>query len=189
MSGSSNHEAFWVIGGAGLAIVAIILWSAREDARRDYEQSRPAAAAPAPSPSGWRTRPITDPMGGAGGQIACTLSTNSIALQWPYGEVRAEVCFRRTARQGFDAMIQIQPDAIIVCHTNNCPIEVRIDEGPIRTYAGADTTSGSSNLAFFENPTRLQRAMAGSNRAKIELTIHDHGPAVFSFATADMPAI
>lgn len=189
MSGTNNGNALWIGGGVSLLVIAAVLWSAREDARKDYESSRPDVGAVSAAGGGWQTRSITDPMGGAGGKIVCTVSTNSLVLPWPYGDIRAELCFRRTERQGFDAMLQVQPDAVVVCHPGRCPITVRVDDGAMRSYDGRDTLGGSSNLVFFENPSRLQRALASSKLVRMELTLLDYGPVVFVFSTANLPPI
>ena len=192
MAGPVSNTRFWLTAAGVAALVGGLLWLAREDGRREYEAERPERAtlsAVGAIPTGWQARVLEDPMTGEQGRVACTASDNSVDLGWPYGLVRANLCIRRTAREGLDGYVRIMPDGIIVCHTNDCGLTLRVDDGPLQTFSAVDAADGSSDIVFVENPRRLQRALTGSTTARVEVELHDFGRAVFRFQTRETPAI
>lgn len=184
---SNAGRSVAIIGAVSAVLIGAVLLTAREHGRRLYIQES-ASTSPTP-PAGWRNKTVADPMSNTPVQLACTFSNNVVELPWPYGKVRAELCFRRSERHGLDAFVEVTPKAIIICRADGCRIGVRSGESAMTPLNGSEPVSGAPNIAFFDSPGRLRRTLHGSHYARIELTFLDYGAAVFWFDTDGGPTI
>lgn len=145
-----------------------------------------AQATPAPAPevnAAWTYGEERDEMRDATRKFAEVESENSVDLQFPYGEQSAFVTLRRDPQHGFDIMFRVR-NGQILCHSfTDGYINAKFDDGPIRKFACAGSSDGTSEVAFIRDNKSFLKALKSSKKAVIEAEFYQNGQVQYVFNT------
>ena len=122
----------------------------------------------------------------AKGKIACTTSTDTVRLGWPYGSQTANLCIRKGPKFGLDAYVALSGDGQIMCSLWNCTVHVRFDKRPAQGFPATRASDGSSNIIFLNRTQRLIDELKKSSVTHVELEFFQAGVQVLTFDTAQL---
>lgn len=145
-----------------------------------------AAKTPEEPASEWTYSTEKDEMRGAESRFAQLEASNTINLDFPYGEQRGRILVRQSPRFGFDVLVGV-PSGQIMCNSyTNSHINVKFDDGPIQRYGCNDASDGSSNMVFIEGAKGFLTKLKQSKRAVVEAEFFQNGLQQMTFTTANL---
>lgn len=148
-------------------------------------QEEPAAEAKEPE-SEWTYSTEKDEMRGAESRFAELDATNTINLDFPYGEQRGRIVVRQSAQFGFDIMVGV-PSGQIMCNSfSNSHVNVKFDDGPIQRYGCTDASDGTSNMIFIQGAKGFLSRLKKSKKAVVEAEFFHNGMQQMTFNTANL---
>lgn len=149
----------------------------------------PAAAATpkaAERESEWDYSTEKDEMRGTETRYAQVKATNTIDLDFPYGEQRGSILVRQSPKFGFDILAGV-PSGQIMCNSYaNSHISVKFDDGPIQRFGCTDASDGTNNMIFIQGAKGFLRQLKKSKRAVIEAEFFQNGMQQMTFNTANL---
>lgn len=130
----------------------------------------------------WSYSSRQDEMSGKGVRSAKVTSTNSFNFDFPYsGRQRAELLIRRHPRWGNDVVLSIEKGQIL-CHSySSCPVRVRFDDEPAKTYTGTEPADNSSDTVFIPGYKAFTSKLAKAKRVRIEFNVYQEGSVMAEF--------
>jgi hypothetical protein len=139
-----------------------------------------------PSATGnWDYSSDTDQMTGKAVDLACTTAKNTLQFQFPYsGGSSAQLCFRNKAGRKV-AYVTVDKGQF-VCGLETCPMQVKFDEGPMRTFYGLEAEGGSTNIIFFDGYSGILAATRKAQHLKIQALFYQEGKQVMEFDVAGL---
>jgi hypothetical protein len=144
------------------------------------------ASAPADAPTtAWKYHTESDNMGRTK-TFACTTSTNEITQSFPYHDSSAELCLRRSSKDGLDAYVQLDGNGQILCGIESCSIPIKFDGGAIQRFPGVGAADNSSDVIFINSTSRFISTLRRSKRTVIELRLYQNGDQDVVFDTAGL---
>lgn len=162
------------------------------------EAAKSNAGTPAETPSSATTGDIEDQEGewsyssekdqmrGEETRYAELQATNTISLDFPYGEQRGRILVRQSPKFGFDILVGV-PSGQIMCHAySNAHVNVKFDDGPIERYACSDASDGTSNMVFIQGAKGFLAKLKKSRKAIIEAEFFQNGMQQMTFKTANL---
>lgn len=181
---------------AGIGFTAVACGPSADEALERAERSEAEAAdaladvgialdPPAPS-SPWTYRTERDELTGQDVSFACTLSTNTIRLNFPYDSQQLSLCLRRHPRYGRDAIIQLPRGGQFVCRIRGCTVQVRMGDGTPSGYTVLEAADGSSDTLFISNYSRFLRGVRGASEVAIAADYYRNGNQTAVFNTANL---
>ncbi|MFC7379062.1 hypothetical protein [Brevundimonas sp. GCM10030266] len=202
VTSSKSNEAKWIIGGAVVFVVVVGLLllgtsdngptpqtsTAHTAPSGDVEIVEPEPKASAEPPSPWVYTRDVDPMDDSVTELACVTSTNEAQLGWPYGNLGARLCIRKTKKWGTDIFIAMNGDAQILCRSyDECRIPTRFGEADPVRYRGTDSADGSSHIAFIADGSvgGFIERLKDADTTRVSLTFYQAGDQVMEFNTRD----
>lgn len=136
--------------------------------------------------SAWSYSTDKDEMRGSETKYAQLDGTNTINLDFPYGEQRGKILVRQSAQFGFDILFGVESGQIL-CHSyQNSYISVKFDNGPIKRYGCTDASDGTSNMVFLKDPKGFLSKLKASKKAIIEAEFFQNGVQQLTFDTAGL---
>jgi|GEM_PF-846127 len=139
---------------------------------------------PPPPPSPWDYSSRGDEMSDTSIHHACTVSTNSINLEWPYGPQSVSLCVRQHPRWGQDVIVRLARGGQFICRSYaNCIVRVRFDEAAASGYSANEPADGSSDTIFIANDARFIANLKRSSRVIIEAEFYQSGAQQMTFNT------
>jgi TonB family protein len=139
--------------------------------------------------SSWSYTEDKDEMTDRVTRTACVVSTNQVMLDWPYGNVRAELCLRNSPRFGRDAYVRLLGDGQVLCRSyDGCTVSVRFDDKTAQRYSAVTASDGSSNIFFITNRSRLEGGLLGANLTRVAAEFYQAGVQTMEFDTAGLQA-
>jgi hypothetical protein len=141
------------------------------------------APPPALPTSPWTYSDNTDPMTSKVTKFACTTSTNEVQLTFPYHNVTAQLCIRKSARRGLDAYVQLNGDGQMLCDIEGCSLPIRFDSLPARRFPALESSDHSSNILFITRTASLVASLKKSTKATIEISFYQAGSQALEFPT------
>lgn len=149
--------------------------------------SEAAAETAVASADPWTYSEVEDPMSDAKGKIACTIASNQVRLDFPYGEVGGQLCVRRSPRHGLDVFVTLLGDGQILCHSyENCTVNIRYDEAPSRAKSAIGPADNSSNAVFLRGEAGMVAELKAAKRFRIELPFYEAGNQTLEFDVAGL---
>jgi len=188
------------------AFVALILIGAVAEPSSSADAASSGATANASSPTGedatkpsagvaekdkepeseWHYSTEKDEMRGAESHYAQLEATNTIDLDFPYGEQRGRILVRQSAQFGFDILVGV-PSGQIMCNSfSNSHFNVKFDDGPIQRYGCTDASDGTSNMIFIQGSKGFLSKLKKSKKAVIEAEFFQNGMQQMVFNTANL---
>jgi hypothetical protein len=150
------------------------------------ESSEPTAAKAEEPQSEWSYSTEKDEMRGAESRFAQAEATNTIDLDFPYGEQRGRILVRQSAKFGFDILVGV-PSGQIMCNSySNSHVSVKFDDGPIRRYSCADASDGSNSMVFIQDAKSFLANLKKSKRVVVEAEFFQNGLQQMTFNTANL---
>lgn len=117
---------------------------------------------------------------------ACVSSTNQLQFDFPYhGGSTGELCVRKRADGSRDAWVEVDKGQFI-CHYDNCTVRVKFDDGAIRSFGMAESSSGNSNILFFNSYGTFTSSLKKAKRVKVEAQYYQRGREVLEFDVAGL---
>lgn len=177
---------FLAMGGCGV-LVFIGSRNPTAPAARKSEAIQSAAATPSPAVeppkpgSQWTDLSSEDSMGRKR-TIKAINSTNTLSFGFPYqGEQYAGLLLRKS-QDGTDVIVQINKGQFL-CSFNECAVNVRFDDGPVRRVSASGPTDNSTTVLFLSGASGLIQQMKKAKTTKIEATFYQEGSRVLEFNT------
>lgn len=144
------------------------------------------AAAPAEPASEWNYSTEKDEMRGVETRYAQVEATNTINLDFPYGEQRGRILVRQSPKFGFDILVGV-PSGQIMCNAySNSHISVKFDDGPIRRYGCTDASDGSNSMIFVQGAKGFLANLKKSKKVVVEAEFFQNGLQQMTFNTANL---
>jgi len=123
-----------------------------------------------------------DGMSGKFMRTASVSSTNGFHFDFPYeGRQQARLLIRRHPRWGNDVILSIERGQILCSSYGGCPIRVRFDDEPARTFKGNEPADNSSEMVFIPGYDNFARKLATAERVRIEFNVYQQGAVVADF--------
>ena len=181
-SGNSNPASPPEVASAAAAPAAAIvpptpeqIAAAREANAAEAERIRQA------KPPQWVYEEDRDAMSDGINRTAIVRSENSFELDFPYqGSQRGALIIRQHPRWGVDAMVSI-PKGQLLCRYNDCTVDVRFDDGRVRSWQMNEPESNDSTMLFFQNPRGFIEQMRGAQRARVQIKLFQNPPVTLDF--------
>ena len=109
------------------------------------------------------------------------LSENSFELDFPYqGSQRGAMIIRHHPRWGVDAMASIQKGQLL-CRFDDCTVDVRFDDGRVRSWQMNEPESHDSTILFFQNDGGFIEQMRAARRVRVQIDLFQHPPVTLDF--------
>jgi hypothetical protein len=132
---------------------------------------------------GWQTETTTDKMSGKSATRRSALSINSFNLSFPYqGQQHARLIVRKHPRWGLDVLVEIERGQLI-CDFDDCTINVRFDDGPIKAYRVNKPSDQSSETFFIANTSPFLAQLSKAKKTFVELTFFQSSSHTVEFLT------
>lgn len=163
------------------------------------EENMPSTDGPSPAlpkevvkdvavePTGdWIYSEDKDEMRGAVTRYAQLDATNTIDLDFPYGEQRGKILVRQSPKFGFDILVGVRSGQIMCNSYSNSHINVKFDDGAIQRFGCNDASDGSNNMVFIEGAKGFLAQLKKSKKAVIETEFFQNGMQQMTFNTANL---
>ena len=141
-----------------------------------------ASATPTQTQPVWEYSAETDKMGRGTTKYASLKSVNEVSFDFPYnGGSRGILMLRNSPKYGRDAVLEITKGQFL-CNLDDCPVNMKVDNGHPLHLHGSEAADGSSNVIFLPYSTVLRDA----RRAKVlrfEANFYQEGSRVLEFHT------
>lgn len=132
---------------------------------------------------GWQTETGTDKMSNKSYVTRSALSINSFNLSFPYhGQQHARLVVRKHPRWGLDVFVAIERGQLI-CDFDECAINVRFDDGPIKTFRVNKPSDHSSEIFFVANASSFVTQLTKAKKTFVELTFFQNNSHTAEFLT------
>lgn len=143
----------------------------------DGSLSEPPAIA-----SSWQYNESVDEMRGESSYFAINKSTNTVTLDFPYGEgVELNIIIRDDAQHGQDVLFAVNKGQLF-CSYQDCYVTVKFDDGAVQKIAATEAEAGSSEVLFLaEDVASFVEKLKNSNMVMVEVNFFDHGNEQFKF--------
>lgn len=151
---------------------------ASEATKPEQVETKPASA--------WEYHTQKDEMRGAESQFAQLSGSNTIDLDFPYGEQRGRLMLRQSAQYGFDILVGVDSGQIMCNSFTNSHINVKFDDGPIQRYRCLDASDGTSNMVFIEGAKGFLPKLKKSKKIIVEAEFFQNGTQQLTFDTANL---
>jgi hypothetical protein len=135
----------------------------------------------------WEYKSEADKMTSKVSARATLRSDNSLDLGFPYsGHNAGRITVRQHPRYGLDVIIDVDKGQIL-CHTfNGCPILVRFDQKPPRTFSGTEPADNNSTVAFIRDAKGFIAEATRAKRILVQVQMFQSGAQTLEF-TAPTP--
>lgn len=135
------------------------------------------------SAHGWQTETGADKMSNKSYVTRSALSINSFNLSFPYqGQQHARLIVRKHPRWGLDVFIEIERGQLI-CDFDDCTINVRFDDGPIKVFRVNKPSDHSSETFFLANVPSFVAQLTKAKKTFVELTFFQNNSHTAEFLT------
>ncbi|HEX5411044.1 MAG TPA: zinc ribbon domain-containing protein [Terriglobia bacterium] len=139
-----------------------------------------ASAQPTRSQPAWEYTAQADAMGRGTTQYASLESVNEVNFEFPYnGGSKAVLSLRNSPKYGRDAILEISKGQFL-CNLDDCPVNVRVDQGHPVALQGREAADGSSNVIFLPYSTVL-RDVRRAKVLRFEANFFQEGSRVLEF--------
>lgn len=150
------------------------------------ESSSNAKTTDAEPQSEWKYSTEKDEMRGGESRFAQVDASDTIKLDFPYGEQRGQILIRQSPKFGFDILVGV-PSGQIMCNSySNSYISVKFDEGPVRRYGCTDASDGSNNMVFIQGAKGFLSNLKASKRVVIEAEFFQNGLQQMAFNSSNL---
>lgn len=136
--------------------------------------------------SNWEYFIDTDEMRETKNRYAQLEGSNTINLEFPYGEQRGRLMLRQSAQYGFDILVGVRSGQIMCNSFSNTHISVKFDDGPIQRYGCVDASDGTSNMVFVEGAQGFLNKLKKSEKMIVEAEFYRDGMQQLTFDTANL---
>lgn len=128
----------------------------------------------------WNYSSQVDKMGRGTTEFASLDSVNQVSFDFPYnGGSTASLVIRNSPKYGKDVLLEIDKGQFL-CDTEDCHVNVRVDNGPAARVDGDESSDGSSNVIFLPYST-LVRDLLRAKVLRVEPNFYQEGSRVFEF--------
>ena len=135
-----------------------------------------AATIAMPAFAQWSYPIEKDAMRGTVTRWANTDSTNKLDFKFPYsGGVNATLVLRQVGKGASELILTVAKGQLL-CHTNECPLAIKIDDGPVQRLEGHGTGADANRSAIFiQRPGPLIEKMKKAKRVIVEASFFREG--------------
>lgn len=131
--------------------------------------------------SQWKYRDRKDPLTDKVERFAYVDSLNVHHFGFPHrGGTRARLTLIPREDGSTDLLFEVTRGQVI-CHSHDCVIRLRFDDGDADDYGGLPTADHSSNAAFITSETVFMDKVRTAKRLRIAATFYQEGVRVFEF--------
>jgi hypothetical protein len=134
----------------------------------------------------WSYSQDKDQMRGGTTYYAQLESTNSIHLDFPYGDQKGKILVRKSPQFGFDVLVGVDSGQILCNSFSNSHVNVKFDDGPIKRYGCTDASDGSDNMVFIQGASGFLSNLKKSRKTVIEAEFFQNGMQQMTFDTAGL---
>ena len=112
--------------------------------------------------------------------------TNTIDLDFPYGEQQGRILIRQSPKFGFDILVGVESGQIMCSSYRDSYLNVKFDDGPIRKYRCTDASDGSSEMVFVRDARGFLANLKNSKKLIVEAEFYQNGLQQMTFDTAGL---
>lgn len=152
----------------------------------DGKEEDRAEASPKEPESNWQYYNDKDEMRGTESRYAQLEGSNTINLDFPYGEQRGSIVVRQSAQFGFDILVGVESGQIMCNSFSRSHINVKFDDGPIQRYGCTDASDGTNNMVFIEGSKGFLGKLKQSKKVIVEAEFFQNGMQQLAFDTANL---
>ncbi|NEI70978.1 hypothetical protein GR212_15465 [Rhizobium lusitanum] len=135
--------------------------------------------------SDWTYYTQTDDLSDKEINVAQVTSSNTFNFTFPYeGDQRARLALFNNPQHGLLALLVIDKGQFFCGRSEGCRIQVRVDDGPIKTFVISAPEDNGTTGRFIENPKALAKMLSRAKRLRIEASFFHQGSRVFDFPVA-----
>lgn len=142
-------------------------------------------APPVPVPN-WHYMSSSDPLTDATISMAGARSTNTLEFGFPYNGAQYGTLALRKNGKKLDVFATIERGQIQCSSYSGCPIQVRFDSDPPKTYKGNKPADHSSTVVFIPDEVRFIERLKKSSTVTIGFTAYKEGSVVLKFDTSGL---
>lgn len=159
---------------------------ASTDKPADGKTEEKVEAAPKEPESKWAYFNDKDEMRGTESRYAQLEGSNTINLDFPYGEQRGRMVVRQSAQFGFDILVGVESGQIMCNSFSRSYVNVKFDDGPIQRFGCNDASDGTNNMVFIEGAKGFLAKLKKSEKVIVEAEFFQNGMQQLAFDTANL---
>lgn len=141
---------------------------------------------PADEAGKWTYDQDVDAMRGETSYYALLEGTNTIDLDFPYGEQSGQLMIRQSPKFGFDILVGVRSGQVLCNSFSNTYLNVKFDDGPIKRYSCTDASDGTNNLVFLGNEKGFLAELRKSKKMIVEAEFYANGIQQLTFDTSNL---
>lgn len=123
----------------------------------------------------WMYAESEDPMSSKTSRTASVISANRFEFGFPYGGPQnARLTLRRHPRWGNDVVLVIERGQIL-CSSYECPVRIRFDDDPPKTFTGTEPADNSSETVFIPGFNAFEARLKKAKKLLVEVNIFQQG--------------
>lgn len=134
----------------------------------------------------WTYDEDVDQMRGDSSYYAMLDGTNTLDLDFPYGEQEGRLIIRQSPKFGFDILVGVESGQILCNSYSNSYLNVKFDDGPIKRYTCNDASDGTSNMVFIEGARGFLAELKKSEQMIVEAEFFHNGVQQLTFDTTNL---
>jgi hypothetical protein len=132
----------------------------------------------------WQYDTVPDKMTSKVTATAILTSDNSLDLAFPYkGANYGRINVRQHPRHGLDVIIDVDKGQILCRSYSGCPILVRFDDRPPRTFSGSEPADNNSTVAFIRDARGFIAEAKRAKRILVQVNMFQQGAQTLEFST------
>ncbi|KAB2911234.1 MAG: hypothetical protein F9K40_01155 [Kofleriaceae bacterium] len=146
----------------------------------------PVIDAPAVPASSWQYQSETDKMRGVTSDFAATISTNSVDIGGPYGQVELRILLRKGPKFGNDVVVSLSKGQVSCAMFDGCTVAVRFDEHKVETFRAVASDSPLHPALFIRNVSGFVARLKTAKSLVMEIPTFTAGTRQFEFDVAGL---
>jgi DNA-directed RNA polymerase subunit RPC12/RpoP len=147
----------------------------------------PTATSASPAGTAWHYSEKIDPLDDGKTVEACIESDNEVTQDFPYHNVTATLCLRKSKKQGLNAYVYLNSNGQVLCQVyDGCSVAVRFDKRPPRQFHGVGPADHSTNIVFIEGEAIFLASIKKATTTIVEPRIYQNGDQNVIFNTAGL---
>ncbi len=113
--------------------------------------------------------------------FADVTSSNTLDFDFPYqGAQHGRLVVRETTKTGMQASVRIERGQFL-CHVSDCSVNVRFDDGPVRTVSAQGAADYSTTILFLESSESFFARMRKAKIMRVEAMFYQQGSQTLQF--------
>ncbi|BCW89133.1 hypothetical protein sos41_22890 [Alphaproteobacteria bacterium SO-S41] len=118
-------------------------------------------------------------------KFACLISDTTLHFDFPYGDVSANLCIRKSPRWGNDVILSVSKGQFL-CKYDGCSVRVRFDKNAVATYSVLEPSDNSTTSLFVQGFDKFVSRTRKADVTIIEAEFYQSGWHQMVFETSGL---